>query len=357
MISKILVLVVMCIPLFAHAEKHEWNESTAKGFVELSLHCVDTELPNYWERFEPKERHPALERHPAFYGCYDWHSAVHGHWAMLRVWKSFPSIDVAKRIEETLDRHLTQENIDGELKFLRANPSFENPYGYGWFFRLLQELNTFDHPNAKIWSARLQPITDLFIQNYAGSIGRINRPYRIGTHDSTAFAMTHILDYARSAGNQSLADLVRAKAVQFYVKDKNCPMEYEPGPYDFISPCMIEADLMRRVLVKEDYRNWLQRFFSDMEESNPIFTPVIPSDLKDPYLGHQIGLMFQKAAAMKAVAAEMDKKSVQKKWLEDSSEIHSSKGIDLMFDSGYGGSHWLASFAIFHFSDAWKTAN
>ncbi len=322
----------------------------ASGFVELSLHCVDTVLPNYWERFEGKI--DPKERHPAFYGCYDWHSAVHGHWAMLRVWKTFPGMELAGKIEETLSRHLTKENIEGELKFLRTKEGFENPYGYGWFFRLLEELDSFQHPKAMEWRATLQPIADLFVERYLASLDRLNRPNRVGTHDNTAYAMMHLLDYADSSGHQALKEKIRARAKDFFLNDKHCPVEFEPGPYDFISPCFIEADLMRRVLDAKAYGKWEAAMLGHIKKGNPILTPVVPNDIKDPFLGHQIGLMFQKAASMKAVALTLAKNSPRRKLLLESAEAHAQKGITLMFDSGYGGTHWLASFAIFHFSDA-----
>lgn len=328
--------------------KPEWGEKLASAFVALSLHCVDEVFPNYWERFEGKI--DPKERQPAFYGCYDWHSAVHGHWAMLRVWKTFPNLPEAQQIEEKLTRHLTKENLEGELKFLKTKESFENPYGYGWFFRLLNELDSFDHPKAKEWRANLQPIADLFLERYAKSIERINRPYRIGTHDSTAYAMKHLHDNAVRAGNAKLLERVETKALEFFQLDKGCPTAYEPGPYDFLSPCLEEADLMRRVLDKKPFAQWERAFFGSLKKNDPIFTPVVPKDIKDPYLGHQIGLMFSKAAAFAGISSRMEKSNPRKKWFEAAAEAHAQKGITLMFDSGYGGTHWLASFAIFYFS-------
>ena len=327
-----------------------WGQEMADGFVQLSLHCVDTVLPNYWERFEGKI--DPKERHPAFYGCYDWHSAVHGHWAMLRAWKTFPGMPSAAKIEDALSRHLTKENLEGELKFLKAKESFENPYGYGWYFRLLNELDTFDHPKAKEWRALLTPLADLFTDRYLKSLERLNRPQRVGTHDNTAYAMMHILDYASTAKLASLEHSVKEHARAFFLADKACPVAYEPGPYDFISPCLIEADLMRRVLPAKDFAKWEQAFLGHVRKGSSILTPVVPKDIKDPYLGHQIGLMFQKAASFRGLASALPASSPRRKLFEKAAHDHAQKGITLMFDSGYGGTHWLASFAIFHFSDS-----
>lgn len=348
--------LLLALPSFAadapavSTAKPAWSPEMASGFVKLSLHCVDEVFPNYWERFEGKI--DPRERHPAFYGCYDWHSAVHGHWAMLRVLKAFPQVPEAAQIEETLSRHLTKEKIAGEVKFLKTKEGFENPYGYGWFYRLLRELEASEHPKVQHWGSLLRPISDLLVDRYLKSLERLNRPNRVGTHDNTAYTMMHIWDYAMGAAHSPLAQGIDRHAREFYLADKKCPVEYEPGPHDFISPCLIEADLMRRVLPAKEFGKWEQGFLGHLKKGNPIFTPVVPKDIKDPYLGHQIGLMFQKAASFTGIASALPAGSARRKLFEESAKVHADKGISLMFDSGYGGTHWLASFAIFHFSGA-----
>lgn len=325
-----------------------WDEALARSFVKLSLECVDKEYPNMWERYD---KQPKLQ-HPVFYGCYDWHSAVHGHWAMLRVLHAFPRIPEAAVITAKLDKHFQREQIQKELAYFQKVKHFELPYGYGWYFRLIQELMASPHPKAAAWRDSLRPLETIFIERLQSYLKRINRPARSGMHDNLAYALVHTFDYARASGNKSLLRLIQAKARELYGADKNCPLDYEPSSSDFISSCLIEADLMRRVLGAEEFSAWLAAFLPDLEGGSSVYTPVVPLDIKDPFLGHLLGLMFQKAASMQALAAYLPAQDSRRALLEASAKRHADQGIRLMFDSGYGGEHWLASFAIFHFSAA-----
>lgn len=319
--------------------------------VKLSLTCVDQEFPNHFERYyismKPKEFHPS------FYGCYDWHSSVHGHWAMLRVLDSYPNVEKKKEILEKLSKHLDAELLKKELVHFGKDAGFERPYGYGWFLRLVSELETSALPETKPMREAVRPVEKMIVENTMNYLQKLSLPMREGMHSNTAFAMMHIWDYSKVMKHQELSDLLQKKSREFFGNDRNCPLDYEPSTGDFISPCFIEADLMRRVLPESEYRNWFHKFLPKITAKN--LQPVVPSDLKDYIIGHMIGLMFQKSASIKSTAMGLRKSDPQRKTLEAGAISQEKKGWELMFHSGYGGTHWIASFAIFNYTDAWKT--
>jgi hypothetical protein len=325
----------------------------ASEFAKLSLQCVDREYPNKPSHVADGDDtvKPPRELHPAFFGCFDWHSAVHGHWAMLRLLKKYPKIAEAKEIRAALSRHLTEEKIRAELEYFKQEHHnlFERPYGWGWLLRLKAEVDTFDDPGAARWSKALHPLAE-HISGLTGSyLNTLSVPVREGTHQSTAFALAHIHDYAKVAGDEKLKKVVERRARDFFGGDVNCPSDYEPSGEDFISPCLAEADLMRRILAKYEFAAWLDKFLRPMDsaEFGPLLKPIEVKDRKDPKIGHLIGLFFQRAAAFRGIARALPEKNSRRKILERLGAIHREAGLQQMLDSGYGGEHWLASFAIY----------
>lgn len=315
--------------------------------IELSIHCAEAESPHYYEKFPGFRPGLAKLRHPAFFGCYDWHSAVHGHWAMMRVAGKFPTLPQAKEAVRILNEHLTPANIEKELAYLKANPDFEQPYGWAWFLRLSQEAAASTLPDAPKWREALRPLESFLAAASLRYINELPAPVRHGLHDNTAFALTHVFDYARVKNLPALAAAVREGGARLFAADRDCLLASEPTKGDFISPCFTEADLMRRVLSQEEFLRWFGAFLPRI--SPELLAPVVPADPQDYFLSHMIGLMYEKGAAMRGVAGALAEGDAHRPLLEAAAKSQASTAWELMFKSGYGGSHWIASFAIFYY--------
>lgn len=325
----------------------------ASELARLSLGCVDHEYPNkHGHIYESDESlKPARTTNPAFFGCFDWHSSVHGHWAMARILKTFPNAPVAAEIRQKLNAHLTRENIAAEVDFFKGkmNATFERTYGWAWLLRLYDELYSWNDPDAMKWRENLLPLAVLISSRTAEYLPKLSAPIRVGTHTNLAFAMSHMLDYAKTAGDEKLETVIKTKARDFYFNDKHCPVAYEPSGEDFVSPCMAEADLMRRVLSKEDFVKWLNDFLPPLysQEFAGLIKPIEVKDKKDYAIGHLIGLGFNRAWTMKGIAGALPESDKRKAVFEKIAGLHCDNAMSDMKESGYGGTHWLASFALF----------
>lgn len=352
------------------------DEALAAKFAALSLACVDREFPNKPGNIVDGDDtvRPPRELTPAFFGCFDWHSAVHGHWAMVRVLRTFPNLPTAREIREKLNAHLNTERLSAELKYLKAerNKTFERPYGWGWFLRLAAETCAFDDPDARRWNAAVKPVAEHLSARTIAYLDALSVPIRDGTHQNTAFSLVHMLEYARETGDKALEAAILRRARDFYLKDRSCPTNYEPSGEDFVSACFAEADLMRRVLPPPEFSEWYSRFMPPMND--PRFTtmlgPVEVRDLRDPRIGHLIGLSLQRAWAMRGVAAALraalndsrpttdDRRRPSQSsvlspsdFLDRLARRHCATALAQMDDSGYGGEHWLATFAVYLLSN------
>ena len=335
----------------------ELTPEVASKLVGLSLACVKREFPNkpsfVLERVENLARPRAHT--PAFYGCFDWHSAVHGHWAMVKVLKAFPDLPEAQSLRRVLNGNLTQGKLTPELQYLSAprNKTFERPYGWGWMLRLRGELETFNDHDAKRWKAALDPIAQLLSKQMVAYLKVLSVPIRAGTHTNTAFAMANAWDYAAVTGETGLLEELRTQALRLYKEDVNCPVSYEPSGEDFLSGCLAEADLMRRVLPQAEFGTWLDGFLP--APGDPAFetlsTPMVVKDPKDPRIGHPIGLHFHRAWAFGGIARGLPESDPRKPWFLALEKRYQKRGYDEMFNSGYGGHHWLASFALLALRD------
>lgn len=328
-------------------KKPSLDSTYASRAVALSLHCVDTELPHHDEGYGTKPG-SIRQRHPAFFGCYDWHSAVHGHWAMLRVLNHFPDLPEAVAIKEVLNRHLTAANIRAELAFQKADPTFEQPYGWAWALRLAEEIRGSKLPEAKTWAVAMAPLEAELVRLMRTYVRKATQPDRKGLHDNTAYALAHSWDYSVSMGRPELKAEIEAYARKTFLGDRECDLAGEPGPYDFISPCFVEADLMRRVLTREEFSAWFNRFLPNIPPER--LKPVMPPDLNNPYQVHLVGLMYQKAGAMLGVAARLAERDIRRANLIRAAREHEETAWKAMFQSNYGGTHWLASFAIHYYT-------
>lgn len=329
------------------------NAKRAERFVQLSLHCTGREYPYKLGQVLGSAADLLSPRtlHPAFYGCFDWHSAVHGHWSMVRLLKLFPNMPGAKAARNRLNLHLTYENMRQEAAFFQSkfHKTFERPYGWGWFLRLVGELHSWRTPMAQRWRANLRPLETILVKRTVQYLKRLSVPVRAGTHASTAYALVHIYDYAKVTQQHSLIAAITKASLRFYGKDRACPTAYEPSGEDFISPCLVEADLMRRVLTAPAYRKWLAGFFPSFD--SPAFSsvrnPPLIKDKKDYKIGHLIGLSLQRAGSMFGIASSLSKNDLRRKKLISYAKQHLHDALGQMFASGYGGTHWLASFAIY----------
>ena len=333
------------------------DAARASKLMRLSLDCVDRPYPYAPGAVLESESSLAPPRRltPSFYGCFDWHSAVHGHWAMVRVLSRFPTLPEADAIRAKLDQHLAAEPLARELAYLAEtrNKGFERPYGWGWLLRLAAEVGRSPEPNAAAWGSALAPLAELLSARMSEYLPRLTAPVRAGTHSSTAFAMIHMLDYARTVGDEAFAQLLERKARDFYLGDWSCPLGYEPSGEDFISPCLVEADSMRRVLSPAELGPWLDGFLPPID--SPAFAPLLaPAEVRDrtdPRIGHLIGLGLQRAAALEGLAAGLGSADGRTEPFQRLARVHAHDALTQMFDSGYGGEHWLGSFAIYLLTD------
>src|SRR6266496_3305338 len=249
------VIVLMCLAASAAAQTSTsapaFDAHAVERFAGLALACVHKEYPNHISHTMNNDADVAPPRKltPAFFGCYDWHSSVHGHWLLVRLVRTYPDAPFAQSARDALRQSLTVENLAQEAAYLRGEgrASFERPYGLAWLLQLAAELREWDDPGAKQMSANLQPLEQAAVERLSTWLPKLSNPVRIGEHDQTAFGLGLMLDYARATGNGRFAHLVETKARQFYSDDRDCPLAYEPSGEDFLSPCLGEADVMRRV--------------------------------------------------------------------------------------------------------------
>jgi hypothetical protein len=330
----------------------------ASELIALSLDCVDRPWPNKPSHVHhgPEDFLPPSETTPAFSGCFDWHSAVHGHWSMVRVLRQHPGLVEAPKLRAALDAHLADELMARELAFFEQERAhgFERPYGWGWFLRLHGELHSWDDPDARRWARATFPLARLLSSRLRAYLQDLTVPVREGTHSNTAYAMIHALDAAEVMGNGVLASAIHERALDFYGRDRDCPTAYEPSGEDFISPCLTEAALMLRVLEPAAFTSWLEAFLPPPEDPRfgPLAIPVQVHKPDDPRIGHLIGLAFQRAGAYREIAAALPADHPRRAIYERLAVEHMQAGFEHLHASGYGGAHWLASFAIYSLTEA-----
>jgi hypothetical protein len=275
---------------------------------------------------------------------------VHGHWLLVRLVKTFPGAPFVPSAREALRQSLTADNVAQEAAYLRVEgrASFERPYGLAWLLQLAAELREWDDPQAREMAANLHPLEQAVLEHLNGWLPKLSHPVRIGEHDQTAFALGLILDYARAAGDTKFADLLVSKARQFYFGDKDCPLAYEPSGEDFLSPCLGEADLMRRVLPGPEFARWLHVFLPQISAKNGSWLhPVVSPDPSDPKLAHLDGLNLSRAWMLEGIAAGLPKGDMRLPVIAATAEEHRSAGLAAVTGKHYEGGHWLGSFAVY----------
>jgi hypothetical protein len=324
----------------------------SSDFAKLALACLRREYPNKIEQAlnDASQVQNPKTLHPAFYGCFDWHSSVHGHWLVAHLLRLYPSLPEGLQIRSALNQNLTGENIQAEVEYfnLEGRASFERPYGWAWLLKLAEELYVWDDEEAGKWSATLEPLVEIIVDKYLAFFPRQTYPIRTGVHPNTALGLSFALDYARTVRNQQLAALIDERSRTYYLSDSDYPAQLEPSGEDFLSPALIEADLMRRVLKADEFSEWFHRFLPQLEQGHPknLLTPATVSDRTDPKLVHLDGLNLSRAWCMRNIAAALSPEDPVTQNLNDSALLHATDGLSHVASGNYEGEHWLATFAV-----------
>ena len=330
----------------------------AARFSALAMTCIHQEFPNKISR--TTETADAIGRpkviFPAFYGCFDWHSSVHGHWLLVRLLRVGPQdADWRKTAIVKLNQSFTPENLAGEVaNFARpARGSWERPYGLAWYLQLMTELREWDDPQADKWLEVLQPLEADIVASLKAWLPKLAYPIRLGTHNQSAFAFTLMIDWARATGDTEFEDMIIARAISFHADDVDCPLAYEPSGEDFLSPCLMEADLMRRILPGGAFSAWLAKFMPEIptDGSGDWLAPGIVKDASDGKLVHLDGVNSSRAWNLYNIARALPETDKRIPSLVAAADIHAREGVAAVSAEHYSGSHWLASFATYLMTD------
>jgi hypothetical protein len=328
-------------------------DSVTDRFAVLALDCVKREYPSKISHVMSSDADAAPPRalHPAFSGCFDWHSSVHGHWLLVRLLATDPQTPLRDEIVAKHSDSFRPEKIAAEAAYISAEgrKEFERPYGFAWFLQLIAELDEWDDPQAAEWRETLRPLEEVVVAKVKSWLPNLVYPIRIGTHNQTAFAFALMFDYAREAGDAELATLIETKSRDFYANDVGCPLAYEPSGEDFLSPCLAEADLMRRVMEQKEFARWLKKFLPGVPKNGSAdwLEPGVVLDPTDGKLAHLDGLNLSRAWALQGIASALPAKDRRRAALLAAATKHEESGVAAVSSEHYEGSHWLASFATY----------
>jgi hypothetical protein len=329
------------------------DPAMADRFARLALACVGKEYPNKISHVLSGDADvkPPRELTPAFFGCYDWHSAVHGHWLLARLARTLPDAPFAPEARAALGRALTPAHVAAEVRYLEApgRVSFERPYGLAWLLQLAAEIREWQSSEARAWSATLEPLERLAADRIGAWLPKLSRPIRIGEHSQTAFAFGLVLDWARGAGDRARTQSMESRIRKLYAADRACPLAYEPSGEDFLSPCLAEADLMRRILAPREYAAWLTGFLPGLPKDGSArwLAPAVVTDPSDPKLAHLDGLNLSRAWMLEGMAAGLPAGDRRTASLRATAAAHRSAGLRSVTGEHYEGGHWLGTFAVY----------
>jgi hypothetical protein len=347
------MLIPTLLVLLAAPAAEPVDPALAERFARLALDCVHREYPNKIAHVLSSDAdvRPPRELTPAFYGCYDWHSSVHGHWLLARIARLLPDAPIAAEAREALAESLTADNLAAEVHYLEGpgRVSFERPYGLAWLLQLAAELRAWNTPEARAWVEALAPLETAAAARIADWLPKLTAPIRIGEHSQTAFALGLVLDWAREAGDEATQRLLETRSRGFYGADRDCPLGYEPSGEDFLSPCLGEADLMRRVLAPAEYARWLDGFLPSLplDGSAGWLSPGIVTDPTDPKLAHLDGLNLSRAWMLEGMASGLPEGDARRPGLRAAAAAHREKGLRAVTGEHYEGGHWLGTFAVY----------
>lgn len=331
------------------------NEIAVK-LAQKPLKCINQEFPNKTAHIINNEQEATLtpaKLHPSFYGCFDWHSSVHGHWMLVRLLKTKPELTNKKEIFQILESSFQPEKIREEADYFskyEIASNFERTYGWAWLLKLDEELASWNHPKAKVWHQNLKPLTDKILKLWKNYLPKQTYPNRTGIHPNSAFAMAFAIDWARSSNDQVFENQLIEKAKYFYLKDRKTPAYLEPDGSDFFSPSLEIADLMRRILPQKEFVKWINGFYDKRSIANISEIPII-SDINDYQTVHLVGLSFTRAWTMKGISKSLPNNHPLKNKFSATSDLFLANALPLLFQGNYGGDHWLASFAVYALSE------
>jgi len=359
MMRRIAIALAAALPLAAQAgaavpaSAPPLDVAAAARFARLALDCVHKEYPNKIAHVlqSDADAKPPRELTPAFYGCYDWHSSVHGHWLLVRLLKQFPDAPFAAEARAALARSLTADNVRAEVEYLRrpGRASFERPYGLAWLLQLAKELETWDDPQAREWALALAPLEVESAQRFLAWLPKLHYPIRVGEHSQTAFAFGLLSDWAVASGDVGIVRLLDDRSRAYYLQDRDCPMAYEPSGEDFLSPCLAEADFMRRMLPPRQFASWLSRFLPGIPTNGrgDWLAPGVVTDRSDPKLAHIDGLNLSRAWMLEGIASGLPPGDRRRAALLAAAAAHAEASLPAVSGEHYEGGHWLGTFAVY----------
>lgn len=361
MIRKLSVLLLLVCFLgtglfSAESQILKLDKEKASKFAAMALRCIEQEYPNKLSHVmnDEKEVLGPKALHPTFYGCFDWHSSVHGHWMLVRLLKLYPDMPKAKDIRAALSRNITAENIKQEVAYLhqKSRKSFERTYGWAWLLKLVEELYNWDDKDGKKWLQNLKPLELEIVKRYLEFLPKQTYAIRTGVHPNTAFGIAFALDYARTAKNKQLEELLIERSYHYYYRDKNCPSGWEPGGEDFFSPCLMEAWLMLRVMKPAEFQKWFHAFLPKFKDGKDLslMDPAIVTDRSDGKLVHLDGVNLSRAWCMKQIANALPETDKTRDVLLKAAYHHAQSALANIHSGDYAGEHWLASFATYMLS-------
>jgi hypothetical protein len=342
-------------PLSAQRPKElpKMTAQQASAFAKLALKGIQKEYPNKPGHVlnEEVDNKTPKALHPAFYGSFDWHSSVHGHWMLVRVLRRFPDLPEKAEIRRVLSEHLTAKNLQIEADYFNQpnRQSFERTYGWAWALKLAEELHAWDDADGKSWAKNMKPLEDTLVARYLAFLPKQTYPIRSGVHPNTAFGLAFAHDYARAVGHKELRELIEKRSRDYYAKDIDAPARWEPDGADFFSPSLMEADLMRRLLPANEFRAWLKAYLPGVSEGQPktLFQPATVADRADPQIVHLDGLNLSRAWCMRGIASVLPNDDPISARLRTSAALHAEAALQHVASGDYVGEHWLASFAVY----------
>lgn len=358
----------MCIVATAHTQKLEsittkltdgrltLSPQGASYFARLSLECTNKTYPHYYNErlMKPEDLKPPDKLWPSFYGCFDWHSGVHNHWALVKLLKNYATIPEAKQIKEKLEKSFNAENILGELEYFKSHPGgeFEFPYGISWLLKVAEELIKWDDPQAKKWLKNLEPLTTYLSKLYLDIWPNIEEARYTGDHYASSMGISFAYDYAVASKNEKLAQLLKEKGITFYKDVKKFPLHREPFGYDFMSAGLLIVDFYRRVVTAEEFSKWLKEFNPELFTAAGISRVLKITKLEkhDEFESHFDGFHLNRIwclnGAMASLPADVLSKEIKDAWIKAQNEMW-NYAQESIGKGNYDIDHWLSSFSVF----------